>query len=152
MVVGNKEEKMHHVYRVSLTLAILAASPAGAQEEAAGQAPSCFVEPVFHCVQHLDKGRAIGHFGYTLQCPDDAEPAEEIFIDIGDDNLFSPGRKDRGQPKAFLSGEHVDEFEAEFSLAEVKGASAIQWSVLDKTAMVDFSKTKDGSLDCSSLP
>ena len=143
---------MHHVYIVSLTLAILAASPAGAQEGAAEQASSCFVEPVFHCVTHLDGGSAIGHFGYTLQCPDDAEPVEEIFIDIGDDNLFSAERKDRGQPKAFLSGEHVDEFEVEFSLAEVKGASAIQWSVLDKTATVDFSKTKDGSLDCSGLP
>ena len=143
---------MHHVYRVSLTLAILAASPAGAQEEAAGQAPSCFVEPVFHCVQHLDKGRAIGHFGYTLQCPDDAEPAEEIFIDIGDDNLFSPGRKDRGQPKAFLSGEHVDEFEVEFSSAEVKGDHVIHWSVQGQAAAVDFSRTQDGYLDCSILP
>lgn len=143
---------MHHVYRASLTLAILAASPAGAQAGSAEQASSCVVEPVFHCVQHLDGGSAIGHFGYTLQCPDDAKPEVDVFIDIGDDNQFSADRKDRGQTKVFLPGEHIDEFEVEFSLAEVKGASAIQWSVLDKTAMVDFSKTKDESLDCSVLP
>lgn len=143
---------MHHVYIASITLAMLAASPAGAQAGSAEQAPSCVAEPIFHCMQHLDGGSAIGHFGYRLQCPDDAETAAELYIDIGDDNLFFPGTIDRGQTKVFLSGEHVDDFEVEFSLAEVKGDSAIQWSVLDQTATVDFSKTKDGSLDCSFLP
>lgn len=76
----------------------------------------------------------------------------ELFIDINDDNRFSPGRMDRGQPKLFLSGEHIDEFEADYSAAEVKFGTGIHWSVLDKTATVDFPKTKDGSLDCSILP
>jgi hypothetical protein len=150
--VENKEEKMHHVYSVSITLAILATSPVGAQEGAAEQASPCLVEPVFHCVQQLDGGSAIGHFGYKLQCPEGVETPEDVYIEIGDDNLFSADRKDRGQPKVFLPGEHVDEFEVEFSLAEVKGDSAIQWCVLDQTATVDFSKTKDASLDCSILP
>lgn len=131
---------------------MLAASTVWAQQGTAEQVSSCVVEPVFHCVQHLDGGSAIGHFGYTLRCPDGAEPAAEVFIDIGDDNLFSSKQKDRGQPKVFLQGKHVDEFEVEFSLAEVKGAAAIQWSVLGQTAAVDFSRTKDGSLDCSVLP
>ena len=143
---------MHHIYSVSITLAMLAASPVWAQTGSDEQASPCVAEPIFHCVQHLDGGSAVGHFGYRLQCPADAGPEAELFIDIGDDNLFSPDRKDRGQPKAFLPGEHVDEFEVDFSLAEVKGDAAIQWSVLDQTATVDFSKTKDGSLNCSVLP
>jgi len=150
--VENKEEEMHHIYSVSITLAMQAASSVWAQDGSAEQASPCVAEPIFHCVQHLDGGSAVGHFGYRLQCPDDAGPEAELFIDIGDDNLFALDRKDRGQPKVFLPGEHVDEFEVEFSLAEVKGDAAIQWSVQGQTATVDFSKTKDGSLDCSVLP
>jgi hypothetical protein len=75
-----------------------------------------------------------------------------MFIDINDDNLFSTKRIDRGQPKIFLSGKHIDEFEVEFSAEEAKSGSDIHWSVLGRAAKVDFSKTKDGSLDCSILP
>lgn len=143
---------MYRVTILSITLVLLAASPVRAQQVPAEQAPACAAEPVFHCVQHLDKGSAIGHFGYRLHCPGVADPEAELFVDIGADNQFIPGRRDRGQPKVFLSGEHVDEFEAEFSLAEVKGDAAIHWSVLGQTATVDFTRTKDGSLDCSVLP
>ena len=142
---------MYNVNIMSITLAILAASPVWAQADSAEQTSPCVAEPIFHCVQYLDEGGAIGHYGYNLHCPDDAGPAAELFIDIGDDNLFSPGRIDRGQPKIFLPGEHVDEYEVDFTPAEVKAGSAIHWSVLDKTVTVDFSKTKDGSLDCSVL-
>ena len=99
----------------------------------------------------MDDGSAIGHFGYDLKCPDDVGTDAEVYIDINDDNLFSLDPKDRGQPKIFISGEHIDEFEVEFSVAEVKSGSVIQWSVLGQTTMVDFSKTKDESLDCSIL-
>jgi len=143
---------MHHVYIMAITSALLLASPVWAQKDSAEQVSPCVAVPVFHCVQHLDGGSAIGHFGYDLQCPDDAGTAAEVFIDINDDNLFSPGRIDRGQPKVFLSGEHTYEFEVDFSAAEVKSGSGIHWSVLGKTATVDFSKTKDGSLDCNNLP
>ena len=142
---------MQHVYIVSITLAMLAVSPVGAQEGSAEKVSSCVAEPIFHCVQHLGGGGAVGHFGYKLKCPDDAGPAAELFIDIGEDNLFSPGREDRGQPKVFLPGEHVDEWRVDFSSAEVKSDSDIHWSILDQTATVDFSKTKDGFLDCSTL-
>ena len=143
---------MQHVYIVSITLAMLAALPVGAQESSAEQASSCVAEPIFHCVRHLEEGGATGHFGYKLQCPDDVGPTAKLFIDIGDDNLFSPGREDRGQPIIFLPGEYVDEWEIDFTLEEVKSDSGIHWSVLGKTATVDFSKTKDGSLDCNNLP
>jgi len=145
------EEEMRHIYSISITLAKLAAFPVWVQADSAEQASPCVAEPIFHCVQHLDGGEAIGHFGYNLQCPDDAGPEAELFIDIGDENLFSPGRIDRGQPKIFLPGEHIDEYEADFTAAEVKSGSVFSWSVLDKTVTVDFSKMKDGSLDCSVL-
>ena len=77
--------------------------------------------------------------------------AAEVYIDINDNNLFSPDPKDRGQPKIFLSGKHIDEFEVDFSMAEVKDGAVIQWSVMGTTAVVDFSKTKDASLNCSTL-
>ena len=142
---------MRHVYIVSITLAMLAALSVSAQEDSAEQASSCVAEPIFHCVRHLEGGGVTGYFGYRLQCPDDAGPAAKLFIEIGGDNLFSPGREDRGQPTVFLPGEHVDEWGVDFTAAEVKSDSAIHWSVLDKTVTVDFSKTKDGSMDCSLL-
>ena len=143
---------MRHIYSVSITLALLAVSQVGAQAGSDEQVSPCVAEPIFHCVRHLEEGGATGHFGYKLQCPDDAGPTAKLFIDIGDDNLFSPGREDRGQTIVFLPGEHVDEWEVDFTAAEVKSDSGIHWSILDQTATVDFSKTKDGSLDCSVLP
>lgn len=142
---------MSRIYIALITLAMLAALPVWAQAEPAEQTSPCVAEPVFHCVQNLDGGEAIGHFGYNLQCPDDAGPDAELFIDIGDDNLFSPGRIDRGQPKIFLPGEHIDEFVVDYTAEEVKAGTAIHWSVLDKTVTVNFSTTKDRSLDCSVL-
>ena len=144
--------KMHHVYIMAITSALLLASPVWAQQDSAEQALPCVAVPVFHCVQHLEGGAATAHFGYDLQCPDGAGTAAELYVDAGDDNLFSPGPVARGQTTLFLSGEHLDEFAADYSAAEVKSGSGIHWSVLGKTATVDFSKTKDGSLDCNNLP
>ena len=141
---------MHKIYILAIVSSLLSV-PSWAQENSAKWESSCVTVPVFHCVQHLDQGGAIGYFGYDLQCPDDAPAAAEVYIDINDNNLFSPGSKDRGQPKVFLSGEHNNEFEVELSMSEVNGGSVIQWSVLGQTAMVDFSKTKDESLNCSVL-
>ena len=142
---------MSHVYIVPITLAILAALPVWAQEGPVEQASACIAEPIFHCVQHLEDGGAIGHFGYKLRCPDDAGPDADLYIDAGDDNLFSPGPIARGQPKIFLPGDHFDEWEVDYTAAEVKAGSGIHWTVLDKTATVDFSKMKDTVLDCSAL-
>lgn len=143
---------MHRISLVAITLTLLLASPVWAQADSADSASPCIAIPIFHCVQHLDKGGAIAHFGYDLQCPGGAGPDEEMFLDTNEDNQFSPGRRDRGQPKVFLSGEHPDEFEADFSAAEVKSGSDFRWSVLGQTAIVDFSRSKDGFMDCSIQP
>lgn len=142
---------MHCVYVITGSLAIVAASFAGDQESSGENMPPCIAEPVFHCVRHFDGGTATAYFGYTLQCSGDEGPAAELFIDIGDDNKFSPGRIDRGQTILFLSGEHMDEYSVDFTAAEVEAGLAVQWSVLDKVAEVDFTKTKDEYLDCSNL-
>ena len=142
---------MSHICNLTIISALLSASSVWAQDISAKQESPCVVVPIFHCVQHLEGGSAIGHFGYDLKCPDDVGTDAEVYIDINDNNLFSLDSKDRGQPKIFISGEHIDEFEVEFSVAEVKSGSVIQWSVLGQTTMVDFSKTKDESLDCSIL-
>jgi hypothetical protein len=142
---------MRYICVITGSFAIFAASLSGAQEGADERMPSCIAEPIFHCARHFEAGNAIGFFGYRLQCSGEAEPAAELYIDIGDDNRFSTDRIDRGQPKVFVPGEHVDEFSVEFSAKEVQAATTIQWSVMGNTATVDFSKTKDGSLDCSDL-
>lgn len=142
---------MRHIYILTMISAMLSVSSVCAQENSARKEPPCVIEPIFHCVQLMEEGGAIGHFGYDMQCPDDVPASAELYVDINDKNLFSPDPKDRGQPKVFLSGEHVDEFEADFSKAEVKTGSVIHWTVLGQTALVDFSKTKDESLDCSTL-
>ena len=142
---------MSHVYIVPITLAILAALPVWAQEGPVEKASACIAEPIFHCVQHLEDGGATAHFGYKLRCPDDAGPDADLYIDADDDNLFSPGPIARGQPTIFLPGDHFDEWEVDYTAAEVKAGSGIHWTVLDKTATVDFSKTKDAVLDCSAL-
>ena len=121
------------------------------KEDYAKWASVCVVVPVFHCVQHLKTGGAIGYFGYDLQCPVDTPDTAEVYIDIGDRNLFFPGAKDRGQTKVFSSGEHADEFEVEFSNAEMKGGSIIQWTVQGQSVTVDYYKTQDRFLDCSSM-
>lgn len=142
------------VMRNIFILVIISAMQPGsllAQEGSIKWDSICVVEPVFHCTQHLESGGAIGYFGYDLQCPDDAPDTAEVYIDISENNLFSPGSKDRGQPKVFLSGEHMDEFEVDISRAEVEAASVIQWSVQGRSATVEYFKTKDNFLDCSTM-
>lgn len=141
---------MHRNYILAIISALLSVS-SWAQENSARQEYSCNVVPVFHCVRHLDRGGAIGYFGYDLHCSHDAPADAEVYIDINEDNLFSPGSQDRGQPKIFVSGQHLDEFEVDFSKAEVEGSAVIYWSVLGRTAMVDLSKTKDDFMDCSTM-
>lgn len=140
---------MRHTYIIVMTSALLTASSVWAQDSSAEKRSRCVAVPVFHCVQHLADRSAIGHFGYDLQCPEDVGDDAEVYIDISENNQFSPGRIDRGQPKTFVSGKHVDEFEVDFSEEEVNAGTVVNWSVLGQTAMVDFSKTKDESVDCS---
>ena len=80
------------------------------------------------------------------------KPVEDVFIDIGDDNYFTPEPVDRGQPKIFLPGEHVDEFEVEFTAKEISKAKEFVWTVRKIGIWVDFSKMEDAWLDCNNLP
>jgi len=143
---------MHHKQFVLILIGTLTGSPLLAAEGTGKPPNPCTAEPIFHCAQSAAGGRVIGHYGYRVSCPESDKPAEELFIDIGKDNFFTPEPIDRGQPKIFLPGEHVDEFEVEFSAEEIKTAKEIVWTVLKAAAGADLSKTKDASLDCSSLP
>ena len=137
---------------ISILLGILAGTPVLAQEGGEETPNPCTVEPIFHCVQSMDDGIIIGHFGYRGTCPEDDKKVNEIYIEIGDDNYFAPEPIDRGQPKIFMRGMHVDEFEVEFSAKELKGVKELGWTVLNVVTKVDFSKMKDASLDCGSFP
>ena len=58
---------------------------------------------------------------------------------------------DRGQPKVFLPGEHVDEFEVEFTAKEVGKAKEFGWTIRKTGIRIDLLKTEDASLDCNKL-
>ena len=138
--------------QIIILLGSLAGSPLLAQQ-GSGEPPNpCTVEPIFHCAQPMDDGSVIGHFGYRSSCPESDKPAEDLYVPIGDDNFFAPGPADRGQPKVFVPGEHVDEFEVEFSAMDVKKGKEFDWTVLETGTRVNFSTTKDASLDCNKLP
>lgn len=140
---------MHHPYLVFLMLAVFAATAARAQEDTGKAKNPCFLQPIFHCVEQLDDGGAIAHFGYDLQCPKDLENVPDLDIPIGDDNYFSPEPVDRGQTTFFTPGRHVDEFEAEFTADEIKKARDVHWTVRKISAPVDFSRTRDEDVDCT---
>ena len=123
-----------------------------AQEDSGELANPCTIEPIFHCAESMDDGSYIGHFGYRTSCPESDMPFKDVFIQIGDDNYFAPEPADRGQPKVFLAGEHVDEFEVEFTAREISKAKEFGWTVRKIGIWVDFSKTEDASLDCNNLP
>jgi hypothetical protein len=135
---------------IPILLGILAASPVLAQEGAKELANPCTVEPIFHCAESMDDGGAIAHFGYRMWCPESDEPIDDMIVPIGDDNYFAPEPIDRGQPTMFAPGEHADEFESQYLAEEVKKGSG--WTVLKIGIHVDFTKTKDASLDCENLP
>lgn len=134
---------------ILILLGTLAGSSVLAQEDSEELQNPCTTEPIFHCAETMDDGSAIGHFGYRTSCPESDPPIEDVYVPIGDDNYFSPEPIDRGQPLVFRTGEHVDEFEAEFSTEEVN--KGVEWTVLKIGIRVDFSKTQDASLDCTKL-
>lgn len=143
---------MYYKQFILILLVMLAGSSALAQEDNDEQPKPCTVKPVFHCVQSLDDGTVIGHFGYTASCTDKKGQKTEIYIDIGEDNFFSPGNKDRGQSKIFWPGRNAAVFEIELSSEEVKKGIKPVWNVKGNTASVDYSKKNDGAVDCDKLP
>jgi hypothetical protein len=137
---------------LTILLGMLAGSSVMAQEGAGEKPNPCKLKPVFHCTESLDDGSAIGHFGYNYLCSDGSNPKTELYVDIGDDNFFSPGAIDRGQSKIFWVGKNVNVFEVDLSQEEVEKGISPVWTVLDRTARVSYTKTSDGSLDCTKLP
>ena len=143
---------MCHKHAISVLIGLLAGAPVLAQQEGAGLPDPCTIEPIFHCAEPMEDGGFIGHFGYNRWCPESDKVIEEVYISFGDDNSFSPKPIDRGQPKIFAPGMHVDEFESEFSAEELKKGNEFVWTVLKTGVSVDFYRTKDASLDCNKLP
>jgi len=141
---------MYHKQIIPLLLGLLAASPLLAQEGTEELSNPCTIEPIFHCAETMGDGGAIGHFGYRMSCPESDQPIDDAFVPIGDDNYFAPELIDRGQPTVFAPGEHVDEFESEYTAEEVKKESS--WTVFKIGIKIDFTKRKDASLDCENLP
>ena len=109
----------------------------------------CTIEPIYHCAENLDGETVIAHFGYRRICPIADKPFADGFVQIGDNNYFSPEPIDRGQPKVFVEGEHIDEFEAEFSIKEVLSGTVFSWTVNNVEVRVDFSRAKDAFMKCS---
>ena len=133
-------------------LGMLAGTPLQAQESSEKLPHPCTIEPIFHCAHSMDDGSVIARFGYRTTCPESDKPVADLYVPIGDDNYFAPEPMDRGQPTFFMQGEHVDEFDAEFSAEELKTGKAFGWTVLKIRATVDLSRTKDDSVDCGTLP
>jgi len=147
-----QENKMCNKQIILMLLGVVAGSSIFAQDDG-GELPNpCTIEPIFHCAEPMGDGGTIGHFGYRVSCPESDKPAEDIYVAIGDDNYFAPGPIDRGQPTVFVLGEHVDEFETEFTAEDIKKGKGSSWTVLKIGARIDFSKTKDATLDCNKLP
>ena len=143
---------MFHKLITPALFGLLVGSSVLAQDDGREPPNPCTVKPIFHCAEVMNDGSYIGHFGYRTSCPESDKPVEDVFIEIGDDNYFTPGPIDRGQPKIFLSGEHVDEFEVEFTAKEVGKAKEFGWTIRKTGIRVDLSKTEDASLDCNKLP
>jgi hypothetical protein len=64
--------------------------------------------PVLDCVQNNGNGTYTAHFGYVNS------GSAVIDLPVGPKNMFVGGDKDRGQPTAFLPGEHPSEFTVVF--------------------------------------
>jgi uncharacterized repeat protein (TIGR01451 family) len=70
--------------------------------------------PLLECVEALDGGQFLAHYGYANPNPTTVEPQ-------ADENRFSPDPPDRGQPTAFASGRVADAFQVPWS------GSALTW-------------------------
>lgn len=66
------------------------------------------VQPVLECVEALDGGQYLAHYGYANPNATTVEPPAE-------QNRFSPDPPNRGQPQAFASGRVADAFQVQWS-------------------------------------
>ena len=77
--------------------------------------------PILECVEQLDGGKYLAHWGYENKNGTTVEAT-------GDQNSFSPAPADRGQPKAFAAGRVEDRFQVEFN------GSELTWSLTGNKA------------------
>ncbi|MGK7390505.1 MAG: S8 family serine peptidase [Candidatus Cyclobacteriaceae bacterium M2_1C_046] len=73
-----------------------------------------FIQPIVNCVSYDSAtGNYIAYFGYTNN------NNKTVFIPIGKENNFTPGKRDRGQPTEYLPGIHNFVFQVEFNGANL---------------------------------
>ena len=87
------------------------------------------ITPELECVEALDEGRFLAHYGYTNPNATTVEPS-------ADENRFSPDPPDRGQPKAFASGRVADAFQVQWN------GGALTWQLTDNELTVSSSSNR----------
>ena len=94
--------------------------------------PTPPVRPVLECVERLDTG-FLAHFGYD-------NPNSAPVTPPADENFFSPGDADRGQPKKFAPGSHSDVF-------QVESGEPLTWSLTgDRVTASEAENRCEGSI------
>jgi uncharacterized repeat protein (TIGR01451 family) len=99
------------------------------------------VTPLVECVELLSGGGFLAHYGY--ENPND----EALFVDLGSENMFSPGSPNRGQPTTLDRGRVNDALQAESAQG-----SPLTWSLngTSATASLD-SRQCEGSITINKL-
>jgi len=90
------------------------------------------ISPVLECVDELEDGTYVAHFGYMNRAP------WTVAREPGSSNRFHPSSIDRGQPGAFAPGRHVDVFTVPFS-----GGNLV-WTLGSKTATAGAGSSRCG--------
>jgi hypothetical protein len=86
------------------------------------------LHPLLECVEPLD-GAVLGHYGYVNPNAGPIEPSP-------DENRFSPGDPNRGQPTTFAAGRHDDVFQVEW------GGGDLTWSLTGNAVTASSGSTK----------
>ena len=87
------------------------------------------VTPALECVEALDGGQFLAHYGYANPNATTVEPP-------ADENRFSPAPPDRGQPTAFASGRVADAFQVQWS------GSGLTWRLTGNELTVSSSSPR----------
>lgn len=113
---------MPHRMISSLLMSLVLAVPTAASAQAA-------LKPTQSCITFdADAKLLTAYFGYTMEGPSGSERT----ISIGDDNFFSPGVVDRGQPHVFRAGIHERVFVTSFQASSSQ--TQITWYLAGETA------------------
>lgn len=108
----------HFAVVVTTLFVLMLGTAASAQTYLKGQ----HVEPAFEGWRQLENGNYMMIFGYHNE-----NWEEELDIPVGENNFFSPGMEDRGQPTHFLPRRNRFTFEVE--VPEDWGDKELAWTV-----------------------